>query len=143
MRELKTRPIPVPTEITQPYWDGAKQHKLMIQRCKRCGTYYHLPIASCPKCAGNQEAKLIFEEVSGKGLIFTHTLIRDSRMKGFEDIMPYPVVLVELVEQPRLIHYGNMPTTKIEDIRIGLPVEVMFIEIGDGFTLPDFQIVGV
>ena len=92
------------------------------------------------KCAGNEEAILCFEQVSGKGSVFTHTLIRDTRMKGFENIMPYPVVLVELAEQPRLIHYANMPTTNLEDIRIGRPVEVMFIEIGEGFTLPDFRL---
>ena len=141
MRELQIRPIPIPTEITQPYWDGAKKHQLMIQRCQRCKTYYHLPVASCAKCAGNEEAILCFEQVSGKGSVFTHTLIRDTRMKGFENIMPYPVVLVELAEQPRLIHYANMPTTNLEDIRIGRPVEVMFIEIGEGFTLPDFRLV--
>ena len=132
VKQMKSRPMPVPTPFTQPYWDGAKQGKLMIQRCQSCKTYYHPPAASCAKCAGQDGAELVFEQVSGRGTLYSHTLIRDTRMRGFEEIMPYHAIMVELAEQPRLIHYGNMPETDPKELRIGAPVEVIFIYIGEG-----------
>ena len=140
MKQPKSRPLPIPSPLTQPYWDAAKRGKLAIQRCSACRTYYHLPIDSCPKCVDKPGAKLSFEEVSGKGKIFTHTLVRDTRIQGFADIQPFPVVLVELAEQPFLIHYGNLPENEPSEIKIGTPVELIFVDIGGGFKLPDFRI---
>ncbi|MQF82584.1 hypothetical protein FIM02_00230 [SAR202 cluster bacterium AD-802-E10_MRT_200m] len=140
MKQLQSRPMPIVTPFTQPYWDGALSGKLMIQRCNHCKSYYHPPVSSCAKCVGEEEAALEFEVVSGRGTVYSHTLIRDTRIKGFEDIMPYTVVMVELEEQPRLIHYANMPQTEADEITVGASVEVIFIDIGDGIKLPDFKL---
>ncbi|MQF82554.1 hypothetical protein FIM02_00075 [SAR202 cluster bacterium AD-802-E10_MRT_200m] len=77
MKQLQSRPMPIVTPFTQPYWDGALSGKLMIQRCNHCKSYYHPPVSSCAKCVGEEEAALEFEVVSGRGTVYSHTLIRE------------------------------------------------------------------
>ena len=86
--------MPVPDEMTQPYWEGTKEHKLMIQRCQKCGYYNHHPAYICVNCK-DRDAALAFEQVSGRG--------KDNSIAGFEDKLPYPVIVVELDEQPGLL----------------------------------------
>ena len=138
MKQPKSRPLPRPTPLSQPYWDAAGQGHLAIQRCQTCKTYYHPPVAQCTNCIRHGGSTLSFERVSGRGKVYSYTVIRDTRIKGFEDVLPYTVVLIELDEAPGLIHYGNMAETDAKDIQIGAPVEVMFMAIGDGIQLPDF-----
>ena len=135
------RPLPVPDELTKPFWDAAREGKLAIQRCKACATYYQPPVRECYTCAAvGRLSDLTFEEVSGKGTIYTYTLVHDSRIKAFQEILPYPLIQIELVEQRGLILYGNMPETPVEEIRIGAPAEVFFFDIEGGFKLPDFRL---
>lgn len=132
---------PKPDALTQPFWDAAKQRKLAIQRCQTCRTYYHPPVAECPRCiASRSKSELAFEPVSGKGTIYSYTIIHTTRVKGFEKAAPYPLVFVELAEQPGLLLCANMPDTKVEDIRSGAPVEVVFEDIQGGFALPEFRL---
>ena len=142
MQQLTKRPIPVPNPLTQPFWDATKEGKLVIQRCQSCHTCYHPPIQVCMDClAQGKESTLAFEQVSGRGTIYSHTLIHDTRLAGFEEILPYPVVLVELEEQKGLIVNANMPDTKPEEIHSDVPVEVYFIDVGSGHKIPDFRLV--
>ena len=85
---------------------------------------------------------MAFEQVSGRGALYSYTIIHTTRVKGFDALTPYPVAFIELEEQPGLILCGNMPETAVEDLHIGAPAEVYFFEIQDGFKLPDFRLSG-
>ncbi len=136
-----SRPLPAPDVLTQPFWDAARQGKLAIQRCQTCHTYYHPPVRECLRCvASGSPCELAFEPVSGRGRIYSHTLVHDTRLKGFEAVLPYRLIQVELAEQVGLLLFANMPDSPGEAIRIGAAVEVVFIEIGDGFVLPEFRL---
>ena len=142
MKDLAKRPIPIPNVLTQPFWDGAKADKLVIQRCQLCHVFYQPPVDVCMDClARGNTSTLSFETVSGKGVIYGHTLVHDTRLGGFEEILPYPVVLVELEEQKGLILNANMPDTDPAEIHSDVPVEVYFIDIGSGMKLPEFRLV--
>jgi uncharacterized OB-fold protein len=82
---------------------------------------------------------LRFEEVSGKGTVYTFSVMNDKRVRGFEDRLPYVAVWVELEEQPLLITLGNLVQTTPEDVRIGLPVEVVFENLTSTITLPQYR----
>ena len=134
--------LPVPDELTRPYWDGAKRHVLMIQRCQTCGFYNHPPVYLCANCK-DRNAILAFEQVSGRGKIYTFYMCHDTSIGGFEDKVPYPVIIVELDEQPGLLTMSNLLNCEYdgfgERIQIGEPVEVVFEEASDQITMPQFQ----
>ena len=78
--------------------------------------------------AKGEESALAFQQVSGRGRIYSHALIHGTRLAEFEDILPYTVILVELEEQKGLIVNANMPDTRSEKVHSDVPVEVYFID---------------
>src|ERR1700751_5149468 len=88
------RPTPIPNDLTQPFWDAAKNRRLAIQRCQDCGRYFHPPLPICNNC---YSTKLAFETVTGRGRIYSRTVMHDPRILGFgEAVVPYAVIAVEL-----------------------------------------------
>jgi uncharacterized OB-fold protein len=131
------RPLPIADELTGPFWDAARDGGLAIQRCQRCGTYFHPPLPHCDMC---ESRELRFETVSGRGTIYSFTRLHASGLDAFAAAEPYAVVFVELAEQLWLLLTCNMDGTEPTAIRIGAPVEVTFVDVGDGVVLPDFRL---
>jgi uncharacterized OB-fold protein len=127
-------PIPTPPMIWENagFWEGVREHKLVFQRCKECGTWIHPPRPMCPKCHSLEKE---WAPSSGKGTVFSWVTYRESPDPAFRT--PYSVVLVELAEGMRLI--SNMVDINPEQIFIGMPVEVVFDDIAEGLTLPKFR----
>lgn len=132
------RPRPVPDELSQPFWDGVSTHKLVIQRCRSCMNYVHPPYPECTRC---RSSDLTFEPVSGRGTIYERVIVESPVVTGFEDDVPYAFLLVELAEQEELLVAGNLVDAGPYEGRIGRPVEVVFRQDYDGFTLPLFRLV--
>jgi uncharacterized OB-fold protein len=78
------------------FFEAAKQHKLVVKKCTDCGLLRYPPGAGCPWC---QSLDWTWQEVSGKGTIYSYEIIVHSIQPGFRDITPLPVVIVELDEQ--------------------------------------------
>src|SRR5438105_6793014 len=97
------KPIPLPDEITAPFWEATRQGRLAIQRCPACGFYIHAPQVVCPRC-GNEALEV--RDVSGRGTVYSFTVVRESATRGFEP--PYLIGFVELEEQPGLIYLTNL-----------------------------------
>ena len=136
MRAPPERPIPVPTPLTQPFWDAARDGTLAIQRCRGCRHYFHPPVAVCTQCYATD---LAFEAVSGHGRIYSRTIMHDPRMRGFEEAVPFAIVIVELVEQKGLFVVSNLPGASLGELTIGTEVDVVFEPMAEGFVLPQFQ----
>src|ERR1700756_3264273 len=100
-----TRPVPVSSELTQPFWDAAREHRLAIQRCQVCGRYQHPPNTVCPEC---RSTTFTWATVSGHGKIFAFTIMHEPVVVGFEDVVPYACILVELEEQQGLLMLTNL-----------------------------------
>lgn len=133
------RPRPVPDDLTEPFWEGVAAHQLVMQRCRDCHTYVHPPYPECTSC---RSSDLTFEPVSGRGVIFERVIVASPVVIGFEDDVPYACLFVELAEQPGLLIAGNLVDAGPEQAEIGRPVEVVFRQDKDGFTLPQFKLVG-
>jgi uncharacterized OB-fold protein len=131
-----TKPVPVPNMWTKAYWDGAREHKLLITRCAKCGRYTHPPLQACPQC-GSEEMRPA--PVSGKGTIYSYSIMHQVGNPGFEKELPYAVVIVELAEQKGLYTVSNLRDCPIGQIRIGMPVEVLFEDVTPEVTLPQFR----
>lgn len=128
------RPIPVPDLDTAPYWAAAKRHELQVQRCSACGTYAFPPRPRCPKCLAQP---LEWVRVSGRGTVLTFAIMRDTFIKHFPP--PYVVAQVELEEQPGLVIFTNILECGVQDVRIGLPVELTFEDRPPDVSLPQFR----
>ena len=132
-------PLPVADELTTPFWAGGRQGKLLVQRCAACSRFQFPPRASCENCAA---ASLSFEEVSGRGKVFSFTqTVTGARHPYFQSISPYLVGMVQLEEQDDLIFASNFPGAEYADLFIGAPVEVEFHAIADGAVIPQFRLV--
>jgi uncharacterized OB-fold protein len=127
----------VPGPLTQFFWDGVAENRLLILRCQTCGNYIHYPRPVCNRCLGTDLAP---EPVSGLGHIYTYTWVMQAFHPYFVDKLPYVVAVVELVEQPGL----RLTTTVVDcaegDLEVGLPVEVLFDEVVPGLKLPLFRL---
>ncbi|MCY3880839.1 MAG: OB-fold domain-containing protein [Chloroflexi bacterium] len=130
-----SKPVPVPDEITAPFWEAANRGVLAIQHCSACERYVHPPAAVCPHC---QATDLRFREVSGRARVYTHTIVRDNVTQGFAPDEPYVIGIIELVEQERLVLVANVVGVRPEDVSVGMPLRVTFERLNDEIALPQF-----
>lgn len=131
------------------YFEAAKEHKLVVKKCLDCDLLRGEPGASCPWCSSMRSE---WHEVSGMGTIYSYQIIPHAILPGFRDWTPYPVVLVELDEQSGkpLEHDGlritanlldeNMNPEHEENVAIGKRVNVVFQDMENGLTLPQFTL---
>lgn len=102
------------------FWTGGEDGRLRFLRCQSCGYYLHPPAPRCPQCGGRALAP---EAVSGRGEVFSYTVNHQSWDGSTE---PYVIVLVALPEQEGLRLTSNLVDCDPDDVRIGMPVEVVF-----------------
>ena len=130
------KPLPAVDDLTRPFWEAAARHQLVVQRCQDCEYFNHPPRPVCDAC---QSQRLTFVPVSGRGHIYTFTVMYQPNIAGFEQEIPYINLLVELEEQPRLFMVSNLPISAKENVRIGGAVEVYFVSVDEEITLPQFR----
>ena len=131
-----TPPLPDPDPLTQFYWDGANEHKLMILRCQDCGHYIHYPRPVCNACLS---VNLAPAQVSGRGTLYTYTLPMQPNHPYFQARVPYIYAVIALPEEENLKVVTNVIDCPEEDLRVGMPLEVVFEEVAPGVTLPQFR----
>jgi uncharacterized OB-fold protein len=132
------KPIPVADDLTSQFWDAAKEHRLVVQRCGSCGYYNHPPRPYCDACTAQE---MRFEPVSGRGTVYSFTVMHQRDVAGFEEEAPFINIVVELAEQPRLLMVSNLALSERAKVKIGAAVEVYFEERGEGVVIPQFRIV--
>lgn len=127
-------PLPVIDGDSKIYWESCKNNKLMIQKCEDCGQHIFYPRQLCPHCMSEN---LAWVESSGKGIIYSYTVVHRPRHPAFMDKVPYVVALITLEEGVRMM--SNIINIDVDQVRCGMPVEVVFEPINDEITLPKFQ----
>lgn len=132
-------PLPIRDDLNRAYWDGAQEGKLVIQRCPACQTYIHPPREMCTVC---WHEPLEPTEVSGKGSIYSWSVMHSRGNPGFEDRLPYAVLIVELAEQQNVRIVGNLVGSRPDELAIGTPMQVVFEKVNDEITLPQWRIAG-
>ena len=124
-RPPKPRPAPAPDADSAPYWSAAHDGRLVIQQCTRCGNRQLYPRDRCLVCRGPVE----WVEASGRGTVYSYTVIRQNYARPFRDWIPYVVALVDLEEGPRVM--TNIVDCEPEAVRIGMPVRARFEEVSE------------
>jgi hypothetical protein len=140
------RPVPVPDDLSAPYWEAAARHVLVIARCSRCGSFAIPPGQACPAC-GTTDPSYAWTEVSGVGTVRSWTIIRQSFLPGFDDDLPYLLADVELTGselkgQAELRMIGRLLDGPEAAVTVGAPVTVAFEDLGSGVSVPAFTLAG-
>ncbi len=129
------RPIPRRTPTSAPYFDAARAGRLSLQKCPRDGFFFY-PRSRCPACL---QADWSWEDVSGRGTLYSYTVDRVGLDPAQRERLPLIVALVELDEGPRLT--TNLVDCTPESISIGMTVSVTFEDLGEE-TLIHFRPIG-
>jgi|TARA_B100001123_G_C15315032_1_gene1025823 uncharacterized OB-fold protein len=133
MSEYK-KAVPRPTPETQHFWDGCKDGKLILQRCKETGKAYFPPRPFSP-FNGSKDVETF--EASGKAKLYTY-MINHRPARGFDD-GPYAIAIVELEEGVRMMSNIVDCDQTPEALQLDMPLEVVFEEISDDISLPQFR----
>ena len=128
------KPLPYVHDETRPFWEGTKRHELQIQRCLDCEKFYFYPRSICPHCLSDNTE---WVNVSGRGKIYSFTVSHRPASPAFEPDVPYNIAIVELDEGVRMM--SNIVECQNEDLRIDMPVEVVFDDVTPEITLPKFR----
>ncbi len=125
------RPLPdVDDPIAGPFWEFCRRHELRLQRDRSSGQFIFPPR---PHYAGDFE----WVRLSGRGRIFSFVVVHPPFLPAFEHKLPFMIALVEVEEGPRLV--GNLLECPIEVVKTGMEVEVVFEDLTQRVTLPQWR----
>ena len=133
--EKPPRPRPAVTQDTAFFFEGAKEHRLLIQRCAQCGRLRHPPRPMCPACHSYDWDTL---EASGRGTVYSFVVNHYPQIPSFD--YPLPIGLIELEEGTRLV--ADIVGVEPGDITIGMAVEVEWQDHDPDLSLPAFKPAG-
>jgi hypothetical protein len=128
------KPLPRIDTLNKPFWDAARDEKLVIQSCDECGDVRFPPSPVCPKCLSAAQS---WKPASGKATLESWVDFHRAYWGGFNDALPYRVCLVRLEEGPLLISnfVGDSDTANL-----GVALRVVFEKATDEITLPKFVV---
>jgi uncharacterized protein len=123
---------PKPTPLSTPFWDAAREGRLVLQRCAVCGAFRWTPQVLCTVCHAETYA---WTEVSGRGRVYSFSIVHRPPTAEFE--APYVVAVVELEEGPQML--TNIVGCPPDAVRVDMPVEVAFEPLGEEITVYRFR----
>ena len=121
-------------DFHRPFWDALKNHELRLQKCDDCAAWRYVPGEICPRCASERST---WARVSGRGRVYTYTVIHRGPTPAFQADTPYVIAHVELEEGPRVI--SNLIGCENTAVHIGMPVAVVYEDVSSEWTLFKFK----
>jgi uncharacterized OB-fold protein len=131
---LAERPLPLPTEDTEAYWEACHRGKLTASKCGACGHAFLPPARICPKCLSSE---VTMATMSGRAKVHSFIVVHRPQHPAFFEEAPYLVAIVELDEGPRM--HTRLAEVDPKDVRLGMEVEVFFQKVDDEISLPMFK----
>lgn len=136
------KPRPNIDADNQAFWDGLREHQLLLWTCSTCGTQYW-PKSYCTKHENEPFAQnMSWQPGSGRGKIFALNRHHWAFHPGWKDEIPYVYALIELDEGPLISStiVGKQPTDLVS--AVGQPVRVVYEDWPEeGFTIPRFEFI--
>ena len=136
MSDLVPKPKPRPAPESLPYWQAASEHRLALPKCEDCQKFWFPPSRTCPHCLS---ANFSFQNVSGKGKIFSFVTFHRIYRPAFTNDVPYVVALIELDEGPRLL--SNIMSVTHDQVKCEMRVDVVFDDYYEDISIPKFKLV--
>jgi len=137
MSDIITRyakPLPEPSEVSAPFWEGLNAGELRLQRCATCSRYVFYPRSVCPHCLSD---RLEWQTASGRGRLYSYTIVRRAMNPAFAADVPYVFAIVELKEGPRVT--TNLINCAPEYARVDMPVKAAYDSVTSEIALLKFE----
>jgi uncharacterized OB-fold protein len=122
------------TDELRPFFEGARKSRLVVQKCDACGKLRFLPAQVCAECMSRD---LSWVAVSGRGAVYSYTIMHRAYHPAFAGKLPYALVVVEFEEGGKIT--SNVVGIDPHRLRCGMPVEVIFEKVTDEVVLPRFK----
>ncbi len=129
-----TKPLPVPTPTSAPFWHGLAEGVVRLQRCEDCAAWIFYPRSRCSHCLGD---RLTWHDVDGMGTLYTYTIARQPTSPHFADEVPQKLAIVELEQGVRMT--STLVNVDEKNIRIGMRLKPYFDRVDENITLLRFQ----
>jgi len=128
------KPVPAVSPWSKPFWEATRAGRLSIQRCDDCSKAIFYPRYACPHCGSE---RVSWFDASGRGRIYSYTVVENNAPSVFQPDTPYVVAVVILEEGVRML--TNIVLCDVTQLRCEQPVEVVFERLDDEFVLPKFR----
>ena len=129
-----------PDAWTEPFWVAAADHRLTCPRCAACATMRMPPSPFCPRC---RSQNIEWVDLSGRGTVWSFTIARHALIPELADCLPFVVAVVDLEGAPGVRLVANVIDTEVEDVHVGMPLEVVWEDIeGTPVSVYRFRPVG-
>lgn len=125
-------PVPVPSPLSQPYWDACARGELTFLRCDDCGTHQPLPTIVCGACVGRA---LTWQRSEGRGILYSWTVVWRPQRPAFQ--APYAPAVVAMAEG--WFQLAAVIGCEPEELVVDMALTVEFHPAGDGISLPYFR----
>jgi uncharacterized OB-fold protein len=132
-----TKPLPVPDVDSQMFWDRCKAHELSAQRCRDCNKFRWPPQAFCPHC---YSWNFDWAKLGETGTVASFVIVHYVSIPAFQDDVPYVVAHIALDgTDNQVTMISNVVQCPPQDVRVGMPVRVVFDDVTADVTLPKFR----
>jgi uncharacterized OB-fold protein len=118
--------VPTIDSASAPYWEAARQGRLLIAECTVCGRVHHYPRPFCPHCWSEDVHPV---QATGTGTLYTYSTVYVNDLEPFKERLPYVAAIVELAEGPRLM--TTIEGVDPDGLRVGMPVTAVFRPLDD------------
>lgn len=120
---------------TEPFWQAAREHRLVACQCASCQTFRMPPSPFCPECLSQE---INWANLSGEGEVYSFTIVRRSPYKGYEKLLFAPII-VTFRDAPGVKLVGTLVGVDPSEIKIDMPVMVDWLPVKDGEVVPIFR----
>lgn len=128
---------PAVTEETAPFWEAAREGRLVVERCRACGAEAFPPAGICRACRSREVEHV---DVTGPGVVYSFTVNHQRWLPDLE--VPFALVWVDFPDRDGVRVVGRVRGCEPDEVRIGMAVDVGFEEGPDGFHVPSFVVRG-
>jgi uncharacterized OB-fold protein len=129
-----TMPPPLADATSLPWWEAAAEHRLVVQRCAACGHTRLPPAPVCPRC---RSAESDWKEVSGRGEVYTYSVVHRAIAAGQE--LPYVIAVIALEDSGGVRIISNLVGVNPDEVEIGLSVELVWEDMSADLAIPRFR----
>lgn len=135
MRSNIHRPLPTITRDTSQFWESTRKHAMELQRCTTCEKFWYYPGPVCHFCGSTD---FLWTKVSGRGTIYSFTILERANGTPYEKDVPITIVLVRLEEGPVMM--SNVVDAEHDELAVDLHVTIDYEDVDDEVTLPVFRL---
>jgi uncharacterized protein len=132
------RPVPEPTPVSRPFWDGLAQHRILVQYSPSLQRYVFYPRTLAPATLADD---LEWREIDGAGTLYTFTIARRPTGPPWADATPQVIAVVQWDAGPRIsTELVGVSLKDANAIRIGMRVQPVFYDLPEaGITLLKYR----